>query len=512
MLHLGNTRPTTGREIRMIPDRQPESLSPARRRRLIDDLARLLPEGALLHRPEELRPWECDGLSVYRQTPLAVAIPETLEQTQAVVRHCRDQAIPIVARGAGTGLSGGAHPLPDGILLSLAKFNRILDIDPENRLATVEPGVRNLAISQAAEPYGLFYAPDPSSQIACSIGGNVAENAGGVHCLKYGLTTHNLRQVKLLTIDGELLTLGGETLDAPGYDLLSLVTGSEGLLGIVMEVTVLLRPKPEHVEVLLAAFDSVERAGEAVSDIIASGVLPAGLEMMDRLAIQAAEEYAHAGYPRDAAAILLCELDGMRSEVDSQSARVRQRLRAHGATDIMTARDPDERARLWAGRKAAFPAMGRISPDYYCMDGTIPRHRLGEILGAIERLSQRHGLRVANVFHAGDGNLHPLILYDANNPGELEKAEAFGGDILAACVEAGGSITGEHGVGIEKLDQMCLQFASDELQQFHAIKAAFDPRSLLNPGKAVPTLHRCAEFGAMHVHDGQLPHPDLPRF
>ena len=496
----------------MIPDRQPRTLTPPQRQALIDGLARLLPRNALLHRPEDLSPYECDGLPVYRQTPLAVAIPETLAQTQAVLRFCRDHDLPVVARGAGTGLSGGAHPLPDGLLLSLAKFNRILHIDPENRLATVEPGVRNLAISEAAEPHGLFYAPDPSSQIACSIGGNVAENAGGVHCLKYGLTVHNLRQVKLLTLDGELVTLGSETLEAPGYDLLSLITGSEGLLGIVMEVTVLLRPRPEKVEVLLAAFDSVARAGEAVSGIIASGVLPAGLEMMDRLSIEAAEDYANAGYPRDAEAILLCELDGMASEVAAQSARVRRLLAELGATEIHAAEDPAERARLWAGRKAAFPAMGRLSPDYYCMDGTIPRHRLGEILGTIQRLSEQYGLRVANVFHAGDGNLHPLILYDANQPGELERAEAFGGDILAACVEAGGTITGEHGVGIEKLDQMCLQFGSDELRQFHAIKAAFDPRGLLNPGKAVPTLHRCAEFGAMHVHRGQLPHPDLPRF
>ncbi len=496
----------------MLPDRQPKQRSTEEQSRLIKGLSNLLPSGCLLHEQEDLHPYECDGLPVYRQTPLAVALPETLQQTQEVVRYCREQQIPIVARGAGTGLSGGAFPLEDGILLGLAKFNRILNIDTDNRLATVEPGVRNLAISEAVAEYDLYYAPDPSSQIACSIGGNIAENSGGVHCLKYGLTVHNVRQLKIMTIDGELITIGAEAFDSPGYDLLALLNGSEGMLGIVMEITVLLRPRPAEVQVLLAAFDSVENAGNAVADIIGSGVLPAGLEMMDKLAIQAAEDFAKAGYPRDAEAILLCELDGVAGEVEPQADKVREVLSAHHASEVRAASNPEERARFWAGRKAAFPAVGRISPDYYCMDGTIPRRHLGEVLTTISQLSEQYGLAVANVFHAGDGNLHPLILYDANIAEELEKAEAFGADILELSVKVGGTITGEHGVGIEKINQMCIQFKDDELTQFHAIKAAFDPQGLLNPGKAVPTLNRCAEFGAMHVHNGELPHPDLPRF
>ncbi len=496
----------------MQPDRTPQPLPPDRRRRFLDALGAALPDGALLTTPEELHPYECDGLSAYRQLPMAVALPDTLTQARAVVRHCAEFGVPIVARGAGTGLSGGAYPLEDGIVLSLAKFNRILGIDPENRLATVEPGVRNLAISEAAEPHGLYYAPDPSSQIACSIGGNVAENAGGVHCLKYGLTVNNVRRIKMLTADGDLVTLGAETFDGPGYDLLALLNGSEGMLGIIVEITVLLRPRAAKTTVLLAPFDDIARAGDAVARIIAAGIVPAGLEMMDKLTLEAAEAFVHAGYPTDAEALLICELDGGEMDVAEETAAVRAILRDAGASDIRSADDAAERARFWAGRKAAFPAVGRLSPDYYCMDGTIPRRHLGRILERIGQLSEQYGLRVGNVFHAGDGNLHPLILFDANTPGELAQAERFGGDILEACIEVGGTITGEHGVGIEKLNQMCSQFDGAELSQFHAVKAAFDPRGILNPGKGVPTLHRCAEFGMMHVHDGQLPFPELPRF
>ena len=496
----------------MLPDRTPIALSSEQKQTLINGLSSLLPDNTLLYEAEDLHPYECDGLSVYRQTPLAVALPETIEQIKIILRYCSENTIPVVARGAGTGLSGGAYPLEDGILLGLSKFNRILNVDPDARTATVEPGVRNLAISEAAAPYKLFYAPDPSSQIACSIGGNVAENSGGVHCLKYGLTVHNILQLKILTMDGELLTIGSEALDSPGYDLLALMTGSEGLLGIITEITVKLLPKPEKVQVLLAAFDQVEVAGEAVASLIASGIIPAGLEMMDNPSIRASEDFVHAGYPVEAAAILLCELDGCDADLAEQIMTVRELLLSSGATEVRTAESDEERSRFWAGRKSAFPAVGRISPDYYCMDGTIPRKALGKILAEISRLSEQHGLRVANVFHAGDGNLHPLILYDANTPGELERAEKLGGDILTLCVEAGGTITGEHGVGIEKLDQMCVQFTAEELTQLHAIKSAFDPQGLLNPGKAVPTLHRCAEFGAMHVHKGELPFPELPRF
>ena len=496
----------------MQPDRTPATIPADARRRFLDALRRALPEGALLTEPEELHPYECDGLSAYRQVPMAVALPDTLAQLQQMVRICHHHDIPIVARGAGTGLSGGAYPLEDGIILSLARFNRILDIDPANRLATVEPGVRNLAISEAAEPYGLYYAPDPSSQIACSIGGNVAENSGGVHCLKYGLTVNNVRQVKIVTADGELVTLGAETFDGPGYDLLALINGSEGMLGIIVEITVLLRPRAARTTVLLAPFDDIARAGDAVAAIIAAGVVPAGLEMMDKLTLEAAEAFVHAGYPTDAEALLICELDGSDIDVDAETAAVTRILRDAGASDIRVADDAAERARFWAGRKAAFPAVGRIAPDYYCMDGTIPRRHLGKVLERIGQLSGQYGLTVGNVFHAGDGNLHPLILFDANQPGDLEKAERLGGDILEACIEVGGTITGEHGVGIEKLDQMCSQFDSAELTQFHAVKAAFDPKGILNPGKGVPTLHRCAEFGMMHVHHGELPFPELPRF
>ncbi|MEW6330338.1 MAG: FAD-linked oxidase C-terminal domain-containing protein [Pseudomonadota bacterium] len=471
-----------------------------------------MPRSSVLTTEEDLRPYECDGLSAYRRLPWIVALPETTDQVGRLLRLCSEQNIPVVARGAGTGLSGGALPLEDGVLLSLAKFNRILEVDPANRTATVQPGVRNLAISEAAAPYGLYYAPDPSSQLACSIGGNVAENAGGVHCLKYGLTVHNVTGIKFMTMDGELVTLGGKALDIPGYDLLALMTGSEGMLGVMVEFTVKLLPKPERAQVVLAVFDEIEMAGDAVAAIIAGGFVPAGLEMMDNLAIRAAEAYAKAGYPVGAAAILLCELDGTAEEVSEGIAQIRTLLLKQGASEVRAAKDEADRLRMWAGRKAAFPAVGRLSPDYYCMDGTIPRKHLARVLKRISELSKEYGLAVANVFHAGDGNLHPLILYNANKPGELEKTEELGGKILEFCVAVGGTVTGEHGVGVEKINQMCIQFTKGELEQFHALKAAFDPKGLLNPGKAVPTLSRCAEFGRMHVHGGKLIYPDLERF
>ncbi len=479
---------------------------------LLETLRSFLPAESVLDDIEDVRPFECDGLSVYKQLPMLVVLPETVEQVQRILRLCYARKIPVVARGAGTGLSGGALPLEDGVLLSLAKFKRILNIDTANAMATVQPGVRNLAISEAAAPHGLYYAPDPSSQIACTIGGNVAENSGGVHCLKYGLTVHNILMLKVITMDGELLTIGSETLDSPGYDLLALMTGSEGMLGVIVEVTVKLLARPERTQVVLAAFDDIALAGEAVGAIIAAGIIPAGLEMMDKLAISAAEDFAHAGYPRDAEAILLCELDGTDAEVSEYIMAVRSILTTSGATEVRTATDEAERQLFWKGRKSAFPAVGRLSPDYYCMDGTIPRRQLSRVLTQISAWSAEYGLPVANVFHAGDGNLHPLILFNGNKAGELARTEEFGNRILQLCVEVGGTITGEHGVGMEKIDQMCVQFKPVELAQFHAIKAAFDPAGLLNPGKAVPTLHRCAEFGAMHVHHGQLSHPELERF
>jgi glycolate oxidase len=479
---------------------------------LVAALRQKLPAGAVLFDEEDLRPYECDGLSAYRKLPMIVALPGTTEEVQHVMRVCSDRHVPVVARGAGTGLSGGALPHPEGVLLSLAKFNRILEIDTVGRIARVQPGVRNLAISQASAPYKLYYAPDPSSQIACSIGGNVAENAGGVHCLKYGLTVHNILRLEVVTMDGELITIGTDGLDSHGYDLLALMTGSEGMLGVIVEVTVKLLPQPESAQVVLAAFDDVEKAGNAVAQIIGSGIVPAGLEMMDNPAIRAAEDFVHANYPVDSEAILLCEVDGTNEEVHDQIKRVEEVLNGCGATEVRKARDDKERLVFWSGRKAAFPAVGRISPDYYCIDGTIPRRHLAEVLSKTAELSKEYGLRVANVFHAGDGNLHPLILYDANQPGELERTEELGGKILELCIEVGGTVTGEHGVGVEKINQMCIQFNEAELTQFHAVKAAFDPEGLLNPGKAVPTLRRCAEFGAMHVHGGKLSHPDLPRF
>jgi len=477
----------------------------------IESLRSELPAQALVIEEPERRAYECDGLSAYRCTPGAVVMPRTREELQTCLQICREHGVPVIPRGAGTGLSGGALPSELGILLSMARFNRILEVDVDNRCAVVQPGVRNLAISEAAAPHGLYYAPDPSSQIACSIGGNVAENAGGVHCLKYGLTVHNVTGLEIITLHGEVVRLGGKTLDTPGLDLLALMVGSEGMLGIVTEVTVRLLPRPERTQVLLASFDDVEGAGRAVAGIIGDGLIPAGLEMMDNAAIRAAEDFVHAGYPVEAAAILLCELDGTNTEVSEDVMIVRRKLLELGATEVRTARDDNERALFWAGRKAAFPAAGRISPDYYCMDGTIPRNQLGTVLERINTLSAEHGLGVCNVFHAGDGNLHPLILYDANQPGQLETAEAFGQRILELCVAVGGTVTGEHGVGVEKLDGMCVQFAAPELEQFHRLRRAFDPLGLLNPGKAVPTLARCAEFGRQHVHGGQVPHPDLPR-
>lgn len=479
---------------------------------LVQIFSKIVPENSLLFDSEDLKPYECDGLSAYRQLPLMVLIPETIEQIQQIIRVCYKYQIAVVTRGAGTSLSGGALPLENGIVLSLAKLNKIIEIDQDNFTARVQPGVRNLAISEAVSHYGLYYAPDPSSQIACSIGGNVAENAGGVHCLKYGLTVHNVLQLKVITMEGELLEIGSEALDSPGYDVLALMHGSEGMLAVVVEVLVKLLVKPKVVKVLMASFDQVTTAGETVSTIISSGIIPAGLELMDKSAIKAAEDFIHAGYPVEAAAILLCEVDGSQAEVDAQIEQVQAVLEQGGAIDIQIAVDEEQRKTFWAGRKAAFPAVGRLSPDYYCMDGTIPRFQLGKILQLIHDLSDEYGLAVVNVFHAGDGNLHPLILYDANIPGQLDQTEKMGGEILAACVELGGTITGEHGVGVEKLDQMCIQFNAAELQQFLDIKSAFDTKNLLNPGKGIPILHRCAEFGALHVHHGQLPHPELERF
>jgi len=480
--------------------------------KLLEQLYTILPATAVITGTESLRVYECDALSAYRAIPGYVVLPDNIQQVQAVMRLCQAEKMPVVARGAGTGLSGGALPVEGGLVLSLAKFNRILAIDPVQRIARVQPGVRNLSVSEAAAAYGLFYAPDPSSQIACTIGGNVAENSGGVHCLKYGLTVHNVMALKLVTMEGELLQIGGEALDAAGYDLLALLTGSEGMLGVVVEATLKLLPSPVARQVLLAAFDSVDDAGHAVAAIIAGGIIPAGLEMMDNAGIRAVEAYVQAGYPVDAEAILLCEIDGIPEEVLSEGLQVERILRDGGAAEVRMARDQAEGDRFWAGRKAAFPAVGRIAADYYCMDGTIPRKHIATVLREIGELSRVYGLGVVNVFHAGDGNLHPLILYDVARPGELEKAEEFGGRILEVCVAHGGTITGEHGVGIEKIRQMCVQFNSAELSQFHAIKNAFDPAGLLNPGKAVPTLRRCAEFGAMHVHGGRLSFPELERF
>jgi glycolate oxidase len=495
-----------GQALSPVADRQ------ARQREVAAALRAFLPQRAVLFEEEDTRPYECDGLTAYRQLPMVVALPESEDQVQRVLRTCAGLGVPVVPRGAGTGLSGGALPPGDGVLLSMAKFMRVVRVDPLARLAVVQPGVRNAVISEAAAPFGLYYAPDPSSQIACTIGGNVAENSGGVHCLKYGLTVHNVAAVRGFTADGEPIALGSSAPDASGYDLLALAIGSEGMLMVVTEVTVKLLPKPQCAQVVMASFDDVEKAGAAVAAVIGAGIIPAGLEMMDRPATRAAEEFVRAGYDVDAAAILLCESDGTAEEVEHEVARVRAVLSAAGATRLSVSRDEAERLRFWSGRKAAFPAVGRISPDYYCMDGTIPRRRLGEVLRFIGELERKYGLRCPNVFHAGDGNLHPLILFDAANADELERTERFAAEVLEKCVAVGGTITGEHGVGVEKINQMCAQFGADELEAFFAVKRAFDPRGLLNPGKAVPTLARCAEYGRMHVHGGRLPHPALPRY
>ncbi len=475
-------------------------------------LRSFLPETSVLFTPEDVTPYECDGLSAYRQVPMVVVLPENEQQVCEILETCHALRVPVVARGAGTGLSGGALPLGNGVLLSLAKLMKIMHLDPLARTARVQPGVRNLAISEAAAPYGLYYAPDPSSQIACSIGGNVAENSGGVHCLKYGLTVHNILKLRVATIEGEIIELGGGGLDAAGYDLLALMTGSEGLLGVVTEVTVRLLPRPEMAQVVLAAFDQMATAGQAVANVIAAGIIPAGMELMDQPAILAVEPFVQAGYPTDAAGILLTESDGTLEEVRDEIRRIEDIMTASGAHIVRTSRDEAERLKLWAGRKAAFPAVGRLSPDYYCMDGTIPRKRIAEVLSAIAAMEKKYQLRCANVFHAGDGNLHPLILYDANDSDQLRRTEEFGAEILKLSIAVGGTITGEHGVGIEKIDSMCVQFGTAQLETFHALKHAFDEHGLLNPGKAVPSLHRCAEFGRMHVHAGQEKFPELPRF
>ncbi|WP_300454461.1 FAD-linked oxidase C-terminal domain-containing protein [Accumulibacter sp.] len=464
------------------------------RKRLIDRLREVLPASALLGEEEERRPYDCDGLTAYRQLPLVVVLPENETQAQAILKICHELKAPVVARGAATGLSGGATPHPDGVLLSLAKLKNIVHVDPVSRTAVVQPGVRNLAVSEAAAAYGLYYAPDPSSQIACTIGGNVAENAGGVHCLKYGLTVHNVMRVRGLTIEGEVVEFGNAALDAAGYDLLALLNGSEGLLAVITEVTVKLTPKPQLAQVVIASFDDVRRAGDAVASIIAAGIIPAGLEMMDKKAIHAVEPYVNAGYDMAAEAILLCESDGTPEEVAEEIGRMKSVLEMSGAAGIRVSRDEAERLKFWAGRKAAFPAVGRMTPDYLCMDGTIPRKRLAEMLDAVAGLSEKYGLRCANVFHAGDGNLHPLIMYDANQPGELDRAVAFGAEILELSVRFGGTITGEHGVGIEKITLMAEQFSEAEIGAFHRLKAAFDEYGLLNPGKGVPTLARCREY------------------
>ena len=484
----------------------------ARRAKIVGALQKIVRGDGVIAQETGRRPYESDGLTAYRALPMVVVLPETVAEVQNVLAYCHKNNVKVVARGAGTSLSGGALPLEDGVLISMMKFNRVKEIDFENRFAIVEPGVTNLAITKAVEAQGFYYAPDPSSQIACSIGGNVAENSGGVHCLKYGLTTNNVLGVELVLMTGEIVRLGGCHLDQAGYDLLALVIGSEGMLGVVTEVTVRILRTPELARALLIAFASSEAAGACVAGIIAAGIIPGGMEMMDKPAIEAAEDFVHVGYPREAEALLIVELDGPPVEVDHLVDRVEKIALAHGATHCRISNSDAERLAFWAGRKAAFPAVGRLSPDYFCMDGTIPRKELPKVLAGMRKLSERHGLRVANVFHAGDGNLHPLILYDANKPGELLRAEAFGADILRLCVAVGGVLTGEHGVGVEKRDLMPEMFNAIDLDQQIAVKCAFDAKQLLNPGKVFPVLHRCAELGRMHVHEGQLPFPDIPRF
>ena len=484
----------------------------ALQQRVVQALGRVLPADCILYTPEDTTPYECDGLTAYRERPLVVALPETEAQVQAVLRACHALQVPVVARGAGTGLSGGAMPHRMGVTLSMARFNQIKTVDPVSRTAVVQCGVRNLAISEAAAPYGLYYAPDPSSQIACTIGGNVAENSGGVHCLKYGLTVHNVLKVKGFTIEGEPIEFGSDALDAPGYDLLAVLIGSEGMLAVTTEVTVKLVPKPQLARCIMASFDDVRKAGDAVAAVIAAGIIPAGLEMMDGPMTAAVEDFVHAGYDLSAAAILLCESDGTPEEVEEEIGRMSAVLRAAGATAIAVSESEAQRLKFWSGRKNAFPASGRISPDYMCMDSTIPRKRLADILQAIAEMEDQYGLKCLNVFHAGDGNLHPLILFDANDPDQLRRCEQFGADILETSVAMGGTVTGEHGVGIEKVNSMCVQFSGEENEQMFGVKRAFDPQGLLNPGKVIPTLHRCAEYGKMLVRAGQIKHPDLPRF
>jgi glycolate oxidase len=483
-----------------------------RQAQVVKGLAACLPPHALLWNKEDTTPYECDGLTAYRERPLVVALPETHEQIQAVLRTCHALDVPVVARGAGTGLSGGAMPHRLGVTLSLAKFNKILKVDTLSRTAVVQCGVRNLAISEAAAPYGLYYAPDPSSQIACTIGGNVAENSGGVHCLKYGLTLHNIVKIKGFTMSGEAIEFGSDALDVPGYDLMSVVIGSEGMLSITTEVTVKLVPKPQLARCIMASFDDIRKAGDAVAAVIAAGIIPAGLEMMDKPMTAAVEDYVHAGYDLNAEAILLCESDGTPEEVAEEIGRMSEVLQLNGATAIAVSQSEAERLKFWSGRKNAFPASGRISPDYMCMDSTIPRKRVADILLAIQAMEKKYQLRCANVFHAGDGNLHPLILFDANDPDQLHRCELFGADILETSVAMGGTVTGEHGVGVEKLNSMCVQFSAAENEMMFGIKRAFDPKGLLNPGKVIPTLQRCAEYGKMLVRGGQIKHPDLPRF
>ena len=492
---------------------QPTVSERARRQaEVVAALARHVPAHALLWNAEDTTPYECDGLTAYRQRPLVVCLPETEAQVQAVLRACHAIQVPVIARGAGTGLSGGALPHPMGVTLSLAKFNKIIQVDAASRTAVVQCGVRNLAISEAAAPFGLYYAPDPSSQIACTIGGNVAENSGGVHCLKYGLTVHNVLKVRGFTVEGEPVEFGSTALDTPGFDLLAILVGSEGMLAVTTEVTVRLIPKPQLARCIMASFDDVRKAGDAVAAVIAAGIIPAGLEMMDKPMTAAVEDFVKAGYDLTAEAILLCESDGTPEEVEEEIAHMSEVLRSAGATAITVSESEAERLRFWSGRKNAFPASGRISPDYMCMDSTIPRKRLADILLAIQEMEKKYGLRCANVFHAGDGNLHPLILFDANDPDELHRCELFGADILETSVAMGGTVTGEHGVGVEKLNSMCTQFTTAENDQMFALKAAFDPLALLNPGKVIPTLNRCAEYGKMLVRGGQISHPDLPRF
>ncbi len=490
----------------------PDAQTLAKRVSIVAAMRAIVPGEGVIDNPDALRPYESDGLTAYRQPPMLVVLPETVEQVSAVLRWCHAENVKVVPRGSGTSLSGGALPLADAVLLGMGKFKRVIEIDYADRVAVVQPGVTNLAITQAVENRGFYYAPDPSSQIACSIGGNVAENSGGVHCLKYGLTTNNVLGVELVLMDGEVVRLGGRHLDTSGLDLLGVIVGSEGLLGVVTEVTVRILPRPEAARAVLVGFPDAELAGACVAQVIAEGIIPAGMEMMDRPAIHAAEAFVNVGYPLDVGALLIVEVDGPVAECNYLIEEIARIANENGAVTSRISRDEQERLAFWAGRKAAFPAVGRISPDYYCMDGTIPRRRLPDVLRQMEQLSEKYGLGVANVFHAGDGNLHPLILYDANKPGELDRAEQFGNDILRLCVAVGGVLTGEHGVGIEKRDLMPAMFSETDLKQQQRVKCAFDPGLLLNPGKVFPTLHRCAELGRVHVHHGKLPFPELPRF